>query len=64
MDTKVFGALGACVAVLAVVLCSLAVAMKLPTPVEVGMIAGALLLLVSAGGLIGAGIAAQKKSVR
>ncbi|XHC90753.1 hypothetical protein ACQ86L_0185 (plasmid) [Leifsonia sp. P73] len=38
--------------------------MKLPTLVEVGMIAGALLLLVSAGGLIGAGIAAQKKSVR
>ena len=62
MNTKAFGALAACIAGLAVLLCGLSVAMELPMPVEIAMIAGALLLLASAGGLLGAAIAAQKKS--
>jgi hypothetical protein len=61
VDTKTLGAIGTSVAVLAVVVCVMAVAMEFPTPVEVAMIAGAGLLLVSAGGLIGAGITSQKK---
>jgi len=60
-DTKPFGALAACVAGLAVLLCGLAAAMELSTPVEVVMIGGAVLLLASAAGLIGAAVAAQKR---
>ncbi len=62
MNTKAFGALAACVAGLAVLLCGLSVALDLPMPVEVVMIVGALMLLASAGALIGATVAAQKKS--
>lgn len=62
MNTKALGALAACLAGLAVLLCGLAVAMELPTPVEVVMIVGSLMLLTAAGGLIGLAIAAQRKS--
>lgn len=61
METKSVGALAACVASLAVVLCVLSVALELPMTVEIAMIAGALVLLASAGGLIGAAVVAQKK---
>ncbi|MDR7190704.1 putative PurR-regulated permease PerM [Microbacterium sp. BE35] len=62
METKSVGALAACVAGLAVVLCVLSVALALPMAVEIAVITGALALLASAGGLIGAALAAQKKS--
>lgn len=62
MKTKSFGAHAACAAGLAVLLCGLSAAMELPMPVEIVMIVGALLLLASAGGLIGAAITAQKSS--
>lgn len=61
MNTKAFGALAACVAGLAVLLCGLSVAMELPLPIEIVMIAGALLLVASAGALVGAAVAAGKK---
>lgn len=61
MDTKAFGALAACLAGLAVVLCVLSVAMELPAWVEIAMVVGAILLLASAGGLIGAAVAAQRR---
>ena len=44
----------------AVVLCVLSVALELPMAVEIAMIAGALVLLASAGGLIGAAAVARK----
>lgn len=62
VDSKTFGALAACVAALAVVLCGLSVAIELPMPVRIVMLAVALLLLASAGGLIGAAVSARKKS--
>ncbi|OLT41776.1 hypothetical protein BJF85_05115 [Saccharomonospora sp. CUA-673] len=62
MNTKAFGALAACIAGLAVLLCGLSVAMELPMRVEIVMIVGALLLLASAGAFIGATVAEQKKS--
>lgn len=62
MDKKIFGAIAACVAALAVVICCVAVAIEFPVPINIAMVAGAALLLLSAGGLIGAGIASQKKS--
>lgn len=62
MDSKAFGALAACIAGLAVVLCGLSVAIELSMPVRIAMLAVALVLLASAGGLIGAAISAGKKS--
>lgn len=56
MNTKVFGPLAAAGLT---VLCGLSV-LELPTPGEIAMIAGATLLLASAGGLIGAAVAARK----
>lgn len=61
MNTRSFGALAACLAGLAVLLGGLVTALELPTPVEVAMIVGALVLLASAGGLIGVAISTQKK---
>ncbi|MFH8252583.1 hypothetical protein ACH3VR_19605 [Microbacterium sp. B2969] len=62
MNTKSFGALAACIAGLAVVLAALSAALDLPAPIRIAMIAAAVLLLACAGGLIGAAVAAQRKS--
>ncbi|MFC8680663.1 hypothetical protein ACFT30_04010 [Microbacterium ureisolvens] len=61
MNTKAFGALAACAAALAVLLCVLTVALELPLPIEIGLIIGALVLLVAAGGLVGAAVAAHRR---
>lgn len=62
MQMKSVGVLASCVASVAIVLCVLSAVLELPMPVEIAMIAGALVLLASAGGLIGAAVAVQKKS--
>jgi len=62
MNMKASGGLAACIAGLAVLLCGLSVAMELPMLVEIVMIVGAVLFLASAGALMGAAVAAQKKS--
>ncbi|WP_139186509.1 hypothetical protein [Actinopolyspora saharensis] len=62
MNTKAFGAPAACVAGLSVLLCGLSVVLELPMPVEIVMIVGALLMLATAGALIGMTVVPQKKS--
>lgn len=62
MNTKAFGALATCVATLAVVVCVLAVTVETPMPVEIAMIVGAGLLLLSACVLIGIAIAIGRLS--
>jgi len=62
MNSKAFGALAACMSGLAVVLCGLSMAVVLPRPVEIAMLVAAVFSLASAGGLIGAAVAAQKKA--
>lgn len=62
MNTMPFGALGAGIALSAVLLCALTVALALPTAAGIVILVAALLLIASAGGLIGAAVAAQRKS--
>ena len=61
MNTRTFGALAACVAVLAVLLCVLLVVLNLPMPLEIVMIVAAVLLLATAGVLIDVAVAGQKQ---
>lgn len=60
MNTKVFGALAACAAGLAVLSCTSRVALDAPAPVTVAMVAAAILLVAAAGGLVGAAVVALR----
>ncbi|MEU1972833.1 hypothetical protein ABZ477_14345 [Microbacterium sp. NPDC019599] len=62
MRTKPLGALAAVTASLAVVLCGLSVVLPLPSPIEIALVVAAVLPLATAGGLLGAAVAAQRKS--
>lgn len=62
MGTKSLGASAAVVAGLATVTLGISVAMELPQAVRIAAIAVGVVLLVAAGGFIGAAVSAQRKA--
>lgn len=62
MDTKTLGVFAAVVAGLAAVILGVSVAVDLPQALRIAVISGGVVLLVVAGGLIGAAVSAQKKT--